>query len=196
LERSATTLRITHLEVVAGAAGSAGTASVAAALDPAPLEVAPDFELTDQRGETFSLSSLRGSIVLLDFIFTRCTGPCPILTAAHAELQHQLPAAVASRTHFVSVSIDPSYDTPERLRAYGESRGAKLERWSFLTGSQMAVQRVLTDYHVGTTRQADGTLSHLVATFLIDGDGKIVRRYVGLEHPPEKILADLEEILS
>ncbi len=192
LQRSATTLRITSLEVETG---HAGMASVAAA-DPSPLEVAPDFELVDQQGASFSLSNLRGSLVLLDFIFTRCTGPCPILTAAHAELQQRLPPSIASRTHFVSVSIDPIYDTPEQLRAYGETRGANLERWSFLTGSDRAVQKVLTDYHIGTTRQADGTLNHVVVTFLIDGEGRIVRRYVGLEHPPEKILADLEEVLS
>ena len=55
---------------------------------------------------------------------------------------------------------------------------------------------MLTDYHIGTTREPNGTLAHLVVTFLIDPEGRIARRYVGLEHPPEKILADLEEILS
>ena len=192
LERSATTLRITALEVLGG---SAGVASVAAA-QPPDLEVAPDFELTDQRGSSFALSDLRGSVVLLDFIFTRCTGPCPILTAAHAELQQRLPSHIAEKTHFISISIDPEYDTPERLRAYGETRGADLGSWSFLTGSRPAVQAVLDDYYIGTTRARDGTLNHVVVTYLIDPQGLVVRRYVGLEHPLEEILAKLEEILS
>ena len=192
LERSATSLRITALEVL----HEHGTASVSAGAEPPPLDVAPDFELIDHRGSRFSLSDLRGSAVLLDFIFTRCKGPCPILTAAHAELQLRLPPAIAKQTHLVSVSIDPIYDTPERLRAYGEVRGANLEHWSFLTGSNEAVQKVLADYYIGTTREEDGTLAHLVVTFLIDPEGRIVRRYVGLEHPPEMILADLKEILS
>ncbi|MCZ6714085.1 MAG: redoxin domain-containing protein [Deltaproteobacteria bacterium] len=192
LERSATSLRITAIEVL----HEHGRASVSAGPEQFPLDVAPDFELIDHRGNRFSLSDLRGSAVLLDFVFTRCKGPCPILTAAHAELQLRLPPAIARRTHLVSVSIDPIYDTPKRLRAYGEARGANLERWSFLTGSTEAVQKVLTDYHIGTTREQNGTLAHVVVTFLIDPEGRIARRYIGLEHPPEKILADLEEILS
>jgi protein SCO1/2 len=191
LERSATRLRITELEILEpGKAGAAG------GLAPDPPEEAFDFRLVDQRGEPVSLSELRGRAVLLDFIFTRCPGPCPILTAAHVGLQRSLPDAIAERTRFVSITVDPGYDTPTRLREYAEARGADLSTWSFLTGEAARVDEVLRRYHVGSVRQPDGTLDHVVATFLIDPEGRIVRRYLGLDHPSEKILEDLEEVLS
>jgi protein SCO1/2 len=191
LERKATRLRITDLEVLEpGAAGESGE------LAPEVPEEAFDFQLVDQRGEPVSLSALRGRAVLLDFVFTRCPGPCPILTTAHVGLQRSLPSALAERTHFVSITVDPGYDTPDRLNEYARTRGADLSSWSFLTGELVDVEEVLRRYHVGTIRRPDGTLDHVVATFLIDPEGRIVRRYLGLEHPSEKILSDIEEVLS
>ena len=198
LEKTATLLRINRIEVLggpghAGASGSSGTSSVAAA----PIdEPAPDFRLIDHEGRALALADLRGKAVLLDFIFTTCKGPCPILTAAHASLQRKLPPPVAERTHFVSISIDPAHDTPPRLRAYAETRGADLESWSFLTGDPALVRSVLEAYHVGTGRDPNGTIVHLVVSFLIDPEGRIVRRYMGLEHSDAEILADLRAVLA
>jgi protein SCO1/2 len=153
---------------------------------------APDFALIDQRGEVVSLESLRGKIVLLDFIFTRCPGPCPILTSTHASAERLLSPELRARTHFVSISIDPLRDTPEDMARYGAVRGADLEHWSFLTGAPPVVEAVVAAYGIGTTRNADGELEHIVATFLIDRDGRIVRRYLGLDHEPRQLVAELE----
>ncbi len=194
LERSATLLRIISIELLDGAAGHSGTSGTFA---PAPSdEPAPEFRLIDHEGRQLALADLRGKAVLLDFIFTTCSGPCPILTAAHASLQQELPDDVAARTHFVSISLDPAHDTPPRLKAYAETRGADLERWSFLTGDPSEVRGVIEAYHVGTGRDESGSIVHLVVTFLIDPEGRIVRRYLGLEHTSEEILMDLRDVLS
>ena len=88
----------------AGSAGSSGSFSeLATARDPAP-----DFELVDQDGAKLRLADLRGKLVLLDFIFTSCPGPCPILTSAHVTLQRSLPPELRARTRFVSISLDPA----------------------------------------------------------------------------------------
>lgn len=192
LERRATTLRLTALEVVAGASGPVPPGPEL----PGERDPAPGFELLDQQGRPVSLTDLRGSAVLLDFVFTRCEGPCPILTADRARLQRQLSPQLKAHTHFVSISLDPGYDTPERLRAYGENFGADFEHWSFLTGSHESVQKVVQSYHVGSLRRAELPLDHVVATFLIDAEGRIARRYLGLEHAPEKLLADLQQTLG
>lgn len=173
----------------------AGAAGSPVKTEPA-RGIAPDFELIDQDGAPLRLSDLRGNAVLLDFIFTRCSGPCPILTSTHVALQRALPGEVARRTRFLSVSLDPEYDTPEVLRSYAEARGADLASWSFLTGEPAHVQEVIASYHVGSTRSPDGQLDHSIVTFLIDPAGRIATFYLGTDHPRERILADLGESLG
>jgi protein SCO1/2 len=191
LRRSATVLEITDLEVTAPAdAGFAGS-------ERAPLpEIAPDFSLTDHEGNPFSLASLRGQAVLLDFIFTTCPGPCPMQTAAHVRLWKRLPEELRARTHFVSVSLDPLTDTPAALRAYGKARGVDFASWTFLTGSPEAVQAVLDAYAVGRTRAPNGEIIHTLVTFLISPDGKIARTYLGLSTPDDEVAADLRKALG
>ncbi len=176
---------------VTGAAGSAGASGgfsdLAQARDPAP-----DFALTDQNGNRLTLADLRGKLVVLDFVYTSCQGPCPMLTSAHVTLQRSLPPELRARTRFVSISLDPARDTPMTLRAYGLARGADLTGWSFLTGPADTVAAIVAAYGVGSLRRPDGQIDHLVATFLIDGDGQIAQRYIGLEHEPEELLKALE----
>lgn len=192
LRRGGTLLVVTEIEVTEPGAGrSVGEDAALPAGDPAP-----EFGLIDQTGARRSLTELRGQAVLLDFVFTRCPGPCPVLTAAHASLQQSLPEELAQRTHFVSISIDPDYDTPERLRVYGEERGADLSRWWFLTGDPERVSDIVRAYHVGTIRQADGGIDHTIITFLIDPQGRIARRYLGLQHPAKEIIDDLHQLLG
>jgi protein SCO1/2 len=161
---------------------------------PLNLEPAPPFRLIDQDGNPLALADLRGKLVLLDFVYTRCPGPCPILTGVHADLQRALDPATRARIHFVSISLDPVRDTPAALREYAAKRGADLADWSFLTGSPEEVAQVLAAYGVGSLREPEGTIAHLVITFLIGPDGRIVRRYVGLEHEVAELKGDIEAL--
>ncbi len=163
---------------------------VAAGGDPAP-----DFQLLDQDQRPLTLASLRGFFVVLDFVYTDCPGPCPILTSSHVTLQRSLTPELRARTRFISISLDPEKDTPQVLRRYGAARGVDFTTWSFLTGPPAQVAEVAARYGVGTVRAPDGTINHLVITFLIDADGQISQRYIGLEHPPEELAGDLGKLL-
>jgi protein SCO1/2 len=157
---------------------------------------APAFALRDPSGAEVSLAGLAGKIVVLDFIYTACPGPCPILTAKLVELQRALPPDLAQKVHFVSITLDPVRDTPEVLRAYGEERGADLARWSFLTGPPEALAAVASAFGVGSLRREDGEIDHVVAAFAIDPQGRIAERWVGLEHPTAEMLRDLTRIAA
>jgi protein SCO1/2 len=192
LEATPRSYRILEARVEGRADGPGG----ASPLGPGPGESAPapPFQLTDQDGRRVSLSDLAGRVVVLDFIYTRCPGPCPILTGLHADVQRSLPESVRASTWFVSVSLDPVHDTPERLRAYARARGADLSSWSFLTGTPEEVDEVLEAYGVGRAPGADGQIDHLVATFLIDEEGRVAQRFVGLDHPAEKLRRAIERL--
>jgi len=155
---------------------------------------APAFSLTDQNGQPVTLASLRGKTLLVDFVYTHCMGPCPILTAKHVELQRALPPETRARLQLVSITLDPANDTPEVLAHYAKERGADLSDWSFLTGPEAEVAEVVKAYGVGTLRAPDGSIDHVVATFLIDGQGRIARRWLGLEHTVPELRAAIEEV--
>jgi protein SCO1/2 len=200
LELRERSLRVVAATVLAepGGSGRAGGGAERAGFARAVAErqPAPDFELVDQAGAPVSLAGLRGRVLLLDFVYTHCPGPCPILTSTHVDVQRALPPELAERVRFVSISLDPARDTPEALRAYAVARGADLARWSFLTGAPAAVGDVLERYGVGAKPGANGEIDHLVVTYLIDADGRVARRFAGLEHRPETLVAALAAVAA
>ena len=180
----------------AAASGSAGSAGASGSFESVADEgqPAPAFELIDQDGRPRSLESLRGRVLLLDFVYANCPGPCPILTGAHVRAQKVLPDEVRDRVWFVSITLDPERDTPEALRSYGAKRGADLSRWSFLTGPPAQVDEVVRRYGVGSVRLPSGEIQHVVVSFLIDPEGRVVKRYFGLEHHGDDLAKDLAEV--
>jgi protein SCO1/2 len=185
--------RVVKVDVLAEDAAAEGGELAALA---AVRELAPEFSLVDQSGESVSSQTLRGRVLLVDFIYTTCPGPCPILTSRHVSLQRKLSPELRERTRFVSVSLDPERDTPEALRAYAEARGADLAHWSFLTGAPDAVAELVSAYGVGSLLQPDGSINHVVATFLVDAEGRVAERFIGLEHEVEALRRALERLAA
>ncbi len=157
---------------------------------------APSFELVDQEGEPFSSRRLMGKAALVDFIFTQCPGPCPLQTAAQVSVQRAIDPSLVERVRFVSISLDPRNDTPAALREYALARGADLSAWSFLTGDEEEVAAVVKGFGVGTTRAPDGTIDHMLIRFLLDGEGRVVKRYFGSEIAPEVLAGDVARLLG
>jgi protein SCO1 len=91
------------------------------------------FDLVDQTGQPFSDAALRGKVSIIDFVFTRCDTICPALSMKMARIQDKT-FDLSRDIKLVSFSIDPAYDTPERLTAYATKYGADPERWRFVTG--------------------------------------------------------------
>ena len=179
----------------AGEAGSSGASGAAADPLAASGDPAPGFALVDQEGGRVSLAALRGTVVLLDFVYTSCPGPCPILTGILRDVRDGLSPADRARVQLVSITLDPARDTPEVLREYASQRRIDPQGWSFATGSAADVDAVARAYGVGSVRQPDGEIEHTVATFLIDREGRIARRYLGTTHDPAAIRADIERLL-
>jgi protein SCO1/2 len=94
----------------------------------------PSLALLDMQGNTVDISELLNTDqpIAVNFIFTSCTTICPIMSATFSQAQRQL-GVDAKHIKWVSISIDPEHDTPEKLRAYARQYGAD-SNWHFLTG--------------------------------------------------------------
>ena len=122
----------------------------------------PDLALVDMEGQKTSLLSEvnRGQPVMLNFIFTTCTTICPVLSATFSQVEQQL-GADREQVRMISITIDPEYDTPARLRAYAVRYDAG-PQWQFLTGKLediVAIQKAFDAYR-GTK------MNHEPLTFL------------------------------
>jgi cytochrome oxidase Cu insertion factor (SCO1/SenC/PrrC family) len=102
-----------------------------------------DFSLSDQDGRMVSQADWIGQIRVVDLIFTRCAGPCPIVSATMARLQVALPAS--SPVRLVTLTSDPAFDTPAVLNKYGEKFGARPGVWTFLTGPKEMMRHLAMD---------------------------------------------------
>ncbi|HEX8687515.1 MAG TPA: SCO family protein, partial [Pyrinomonadaceae bacterium] len=85
---------------------------------------------------------LKGKVVLINFMFTTCTGVCPPMTANLAKVQNYLGDRVGKDVHIVSISVDPTVDTPEKMKKYAEGFHAG-PGWYFLTGKKENVDWIL-----------------------------------------------------
>lgn len=156
-------------------------------------EAAPDFTLLDQEGRTVSGAKFRGKKVMLNFIFTRCpiATMCPAATQKMSALQQAAKQDGVTDVEFVSVSLEPDYDTPGVLKEYAEARGLDLSNWSFLTGPDAAVRHLLAQ--MGIIREFEGaTIKHNLATLLIDPSGRIIHRVDGSRWDTQEFLPKMK----
>ena len=152
----------------------------------------PDFALYDQTGKVVSPARFRGKQVMLNFIFTRCqvATMCPLSTANMATAQRKAREAGVTGIEFVSITLDPEYDTPGVLRTYAAQRGIDTTNFSFLTGPEQAIKDLLTQF--GVLAAFEGSiLKHTVATLLIDPNGKIIWRADGSQWSPDEFVSKM-----
>ncbi len=145
---------------------------LARGLRPLPVHGAvADFALTERSGRTVTRAELAGHVWIADFIFTRCQTICPRMTSAMSTLATDL--ADAPDVRFVSITVDPAYDTAYVLADFAARYNADPERWFFLTGTKEAIYPLLADSFHLTAEGADGSFNHSTRFVLVDGAGRI-----------------------
>jgi protein SCO1/2 len=167
---------------------------------PAPGDTVPDFALRNEDGRALKFSQFHGRQLLITFIYTRCPLPnyCPLVTRNFAKIERQLAAdpRLYAKTHLMSISFDPAYDTPARLKLYGEGYiGGDAKKvfphWDFAVAEKPVVAEMAKFFDVGISDAGDGTINHTLSTTLIGADGKVVAFYHGNEWTPEQVLTDM-----
>ncbi len=150
----------------------------------------PDETLVDQDGHDVQLRTLLGNRpAVLNFIFTRCTTICTPVSATMAALQKEVTQNSTIKPVMVSITLDPEYDTPERLRAFGE-KFHRQAGWSLLTGSKEQVEKVLNALGGAVSRKEAHSPQWLVG----DGAKGRWKRVVGLGIRSSDLLATIKTL--
>ncbi len=173
---------------------------------------APTFTLTDQLGRTVDADTFRDQVVVVDFVYTGCRESCPLLTARMGALQERLrrEGLLGTRVQLLSLTVNPTHDTPAVLRAYAEQHGADPAAWRFLTGPEDVLQRVIVQGFfqavvplpatpVVTTGPGDaddeaGDILHSNRFVLIDRQGRMRAFYDALALDQDQVVRDIRQV--
>ncbi len=143
-----------------------------------------NFELMDHTGEPFTVADFKDRLTIVDFIFTRCKGPCPIMGAWMSELYDLYEGY--EHIQFVSISVEPEYDTPEVLREYAEDLGVTDGRWLFLRGPIDTVKRICEEEFMLSADDLPG--AHSTKFVLVDQQAQIRGYYSGTDEASINVL--------
>lgn len=132
------------------------------------------FQLVDQSGQAFSQDQLSGRYWVVNFMFTRCPTICPALTRTMSQVGHRW--RKEDRVQFLSVSVDASYDTVERLQDYIRSQQLRTDNWKFLTGPPEDIRTLCLESFklaLAEDMDANGDITHSSRMVLLDPQGQI-----------------------
>jgi protein SCO1/2 len=176
--------------------------------DPKVGDEVPDYRLINQDGKTIRIQDYKGKALLLTFIYTRCQDPnqCTLMSSNFAAIDQELQKQpeLYGKTHLLSISFDPAYDTPKVLRSYGAAHTGKYSdetfaHWEFASGSVDEVKGIAKFFglrYYQDTSSGTEQVIHSLRTAVIGPDGKIVKVYRGNEWKPEELIKELQGVFT
>jgi len=167
---------------------------------PQAGDAVPDFKMVNEAGRTIHMAQFKGKVVLLTFIYTRCPleDYCPRMNKNFAEIDKALKGdtTLYKETHLLSISFDPTYDTPAVLKSYGRiyngGDAKEFAHWEFATPPDKELGAVEQFFDMGVTPGEAGTLTHSLSTAVIGKDGKVRAWYPTNEWTPAEVLAAMK----
>lgn len=179
-------------------AGTADAASVASAAPAASADPEArgrayfgDAELTDQDGhrQRFYSDLLSDKVVLINVVFTRCPSACPLMTQHLKAVRRQLGDRFGRQVRFLSLSVDPAYDTPQAMKRFAAQQGVDEPGWRFLVADEATTRAVLGRLGQWSDKAEDHTI------LLIAGNARRAHwTKLRPDAPPERIAADLSRL--
>jgi protein SCO1/2 len=175
---------------------------------------APDFKLNDQFDQPVALSSYRGKVVVLTFLYTNCPDACPLITEKIHQAYDQL-GGDTNRLAILAVTVDPQRDTTAQVRAYSVQKDM-LQKWHFLVGTPAQLAPVWSSYGIEavnddaaaaqakatalagslatpTALATTGIVDHSSPTFIIDPSGK-ARAVLDVNFAPSDLVQDVKAL--
>jgi protein SCO1/2 len=165
--------------------------------DVEPLKVGdfmPDYHFTNELGQPISFSQFRGQALAFTFIFTRCPLPdfCPRMSKNFGEVSEKLLSMPNAPTnwHLLSITFDPTFDTPEVLRGYSYAFKNDPKHWNFVTGAMIDIDAITDQFELIIIRRGTDW-EHKLRTVVIDANGRIQNIIYGNEWKPEALVEEI-----
>jgi len=168
----------------------------------------PNYRLINQDGKAIRIHDYKGKTLLLTFIFTRCQDPdqCTLMSGNFATMDQELQKQpeLYAKTHLLSISFDPEYDTPKVLRSYGAAYTGKytdetFAHWEFASGSADEVKGIAQFFglrYYQDSQSGKEQVIHSLRTAVIGPESKIIKVYRGNDWKPAEVVKDLQVLLT
>ena len=171
---------------------------------PRPGDAVPNFALTNQDGKPILLSSYKGDVLLVTFVYTQCPFPdyCPLVSRNFAKIYAatQKDPTISTKVRLLTISFDPTRDTPEVLRKYAATfrqitGRVPFDRWEFATASPKEMDKITNFFgmSIGTDQ---GQIVHSMSTSVISPEGRIYKWYDENGWAPADLVQDANEVLQ
>jgi len=140
------------------------------------------------RSEIKSLADVKGKVVAVTFIYSRCPLPdyCPRMIENFRAVRQRFEPRMAKELVLLTISFDPKYDTPDILSRYARSQRAGGPGWHFLTGDPADIERVCNAFGIEYWPE-EGLIAHTLQTAVIDREGKLAATVEGKDFTPEQL---------
>ena len=178
------------------AVGIASVLSMIGCHSAPPTASLPDVQVVDDHGNPVSLGSLKGKVVLLDFIHVGCPGICTDLVNKFGQVADSLGPELGSKVILLSVTNDPMHDNPAELLKLAKSSQADMKGWLFVTGKQEEVDKVLLAFGITNARLPDGSPNHISKVFLLDAEGRQKHEFQGMVMKSGDVVAQIKDALE
>jgi protein SCO1 len=161
----------------------------------------PNGKFLTQDGKPFTVDALRGSAVLVTFIYTNCPMPtfCPLMDRNFVSIQNKLKAEKNElNVRLLTVSFDPVTDTPAVLKKHADKLGADPRIWTMVTGDRDDIDQWASRFGVSVSRAMNDPrdITHNLRTAIIDRQGNLVQIYTGNDWSPDQALADVRVMVG
>jgi protein SCO1 len=182
---------------------SANTAAMPAVVVAKEGDEIPNYTLRNQDDREIRIQNYRGKALLLTFIYTRCPVPdyCTLMSNNFAVIDRELgqDPELYAKTHLLSISIDPEYDTPKVLRSYGAAHTERYQNetfahWEFAGGTKDQIRELAEFFGLRYFPEKDQII-HGLRTVIVGPDGKVAKIYIGNEWKPEEVVQELKKTI-
>jgi protein SCO1 len=162
---------------------------------------APDFTLRDADDHSVRLAEFRHKVLVLHFVYTHCPDVCPLHARRIADVQSLVNQAnMKDQVRFITITTDPTRDTPDVMREYGKVHGLDTVNWLFLTTTveqpEDATRRLAEAFGHKFTKERDGYQMHGIVTHVIDRDGRWRGNFHGLEFDPVNMVIFVNALVN